>query len=44
MKGQTTINVLAKTLFVEGIQVYASTSASTGTNNRLEKKDVSNSQ
>ena len=39
--GQTTINVPAKTLFVKGVQVYDSTSASTGTNRWLEKKDES---
>jgi hypothetical protein len=37
--GQSTINVPAKTLFVKGVQVYDSTSASTGTNAWLEKKD-----
>ena len=37
--GQTTINVPAKTLFVKGVQVYDSTSASTGSNAWLEKKD-----
>ena len=37
--GQTTINVPAKTLCVKGVQVYDSTSASTGTNTWLEKKD-----
>jgi len=37
--GQTTINVPAKTLFVKGIQVYDSTSAATGSNSYLEKKD-----
>ena len=37
--GQNTINVPAKTLFVKGVQVYDSTSASTGTNTWLEKKD-----
>ena len=37
--GQNTINVPAKTLFVKGVQVYDSTSASTGTNAWLEKKD-----
>jgi len=37
--GQTTINVPAKTLFVKGVQVYDSTSASTGANAWLEKKD-----
>ena len=39
--GQSTINVPAKTLFVKGVQVYDSTSASTGTNAWLEKKDES---
>jgi hypothetical protein len=39
--GQTTINVPAKTLFVKGVQVYNSTSVSTGTNSWLEKKDES---
>ena len=37
--GQNTINVPAKTLFVKGVQVYDSTSASTGANRWLEKKD-----
>jgi len=37
--GQSTINVPAKTLFVKGVQVYDSTSASTGANTWLEKKD-----
>ena len=37
--GQNTINVPAKTLFVKGVQVYDSTSASTGSNVWLEKKD-----
>ena len=37
--GQTTINVPAKTLFVKGVQVYNSTSAATGSNTWLEKKD-----
>ena len=37
--GQTTINVPAKTLFVKGVQVYTSTSAATGANTWLEKKD-----
>jgi hypothetical protein len=37
--GQNTINVPAKTLFVTGVQVYDSTSASTGANIWLEKKD-----
>jgi len=39
--GQNTINVPAKTLFVKGVQVYDSTSASTGNNTWLEKKDES---
>ena len=39
--GQSTINVPAQTLFVKGVQVYDSTSASTGTNTWLEKKDES---
>ena len=39
--GQTTINVPAKTLFVKGVQVYTSTSAATGANTWLEKKDES---
>ena len=39
--GQTTINVPAKTLFVKGVQVYNSTSAATGANTWLEKKDES---
>ena len=37
--GQSTINVPAKTLFVKSIQVYDSTSAATGSNSYLEKKD-----
>ena len=37
--GQNTINVPAKTLFVKGVQVYDSTSAATGSNIYLEKKD-----
>ena len=37
--GQNTINVPAKTLFVKGVQVYDSTSAATGSNTYLEKKD-----
>ena len=37
--GQNTINVPAKTLFVKGVQVYDSNSASTGNNAWLEKKD-----
>ena len=37
--GQSTINVPAKTLFVKGVQVYDSTSAATGSNSYLEKKD-----
>ena len=39
--GQNTINVPAKTLFVKGVQVYDSTSAATGANRWLEKKDES---
>jgi len=39
--GQNTINVPAKTLFVKGVQVYTSTSAATGANTWLEKKDES---
>ena len=39
--GQNTINVPAKTLFVKGVQVYDSTSAATGANTWLEKKDES---
>ena len=39
--GQNTINVPAKTLFVKGVQVYDSTSTSTGNNTWLEKKDES---
>ena len=39
--GQNTINVPAKTLFVKGVQIYDSTSASTGANRWLEKKDES---
>ena len=35
--GQNTINVPAKTLFVKGVQVYDSTSASTGANRWLAK-------
>ena len=37
--GQNTVNVPAQTLFVKGVQVYDSTSASTGANTWLEKKD-----
>ena len=37
--GQNTINVPAQTLFVKGVQVYDSTSAATGSNTYLEKKD-----
>ena len=37
--GQNTINVPAKTLFVKGVQVYTSTSAATGANTWLEKKE-----
>jgi hypothetical protein len=36
--GQSTINLPAKTLFVKGLQVYDSTSLSTGSNQWLEKK------
>jgi len=39
--GQNTINVPAKTLFVKGVQVYDSTTATTGTSDWLEKKDES---
>ena len=39
--GQNTINVPAQTLFVKGVQVYDSTSAATGANTWLEKKDES---
>jgi hypothetical protein len=39
--GQNTINVPAKTLFVKGVQVYNSTTAATGANTWLEKKDES---
>ena len=39
--GQNTINVPAQTLFVKGVQVYDSTSAATGANRWLEKKDES---
>ena len=39
--GQETINVPAKTLFVKSVQVYDSTSATTGANTFLEKKDMS---
>ena len=35
------INVPAGTLFVKGIQVYTSTTAATGANSWLEKKDIS---
>jgi len=38
--GQESINAPAGALFIRGIQVYDSTSASTGANNWLEKKDV----
>jgi len=37
--GQSTINAPAACLFVRGVQVYTSTSASTGANEWLEKKD-----
>ena len=36
--GQNTINVPAKTLFVKGVQVYDSTSASTGSKYLVRKK------
>ena len=39
--GQNTINVPAKTLFIKGVQVYDSTSETTGNNRWLEKKDES---
>ena len=39
--GQESINAPAGCLFIRGIQVYDSTSASTGANVWLEKKDVS---
>ena len=39
--GQETINAPAGALFIRGIQVYDSTSATTGANVWLEKKDVS---
>ena len=39
--GQNTINVPAKTLFVKGVQVYDSTTATTGASDWLEKKDES---
>ena len=35
------INVPAGTLFVRGIQVYTSTTAATGANSWLEKRDIS---
>jgi hypothetical protein len=35
------VNVPAGTLFVRGIQVYTSTTAATGANSWLEKKDIS---
>ena len=38
--GQETINAPAGSLFIRGIQVYTSTSATTGANTYLEKKDV----
>ena len=38
--GQETINAPAGALFIRGIQVYDSTSATTGANVWLEKKDV----
>ena len=39
--GQSTVNVPGKTLFVKSVQVYDSTSATTGANTFLEKKDES---
>ena len=38
--GQETINAPGGALFIRGIQVYDSTSATTGANSWLEKKDV----
>jgi hypothetical protein len=38
--GQETINAPAGALFIRGIQVYDSTTAITGDNTWLEKKDV----
>ena len=38
--GQETINAPGGSLFIRGIQVYDSTSATTGANSWLEKKDV----
>ena len=38
--GQETINAPAGALFIRGVQVYTSTSATTGANVWLEKKDV----
>jgi hypothetical protein len=38
--GQETINAPGGALFIRGIQVYDSTSATTGANVWLEKKDV----
>ena len=38
--GQETINAPGGSLFIRGIQVYDSTSATTGANTYLEKKDV----
>ena len=38
--GQETINSPGGSLFIRGIQVYTSTSATTGANTYLEKKDV----
>ena len=35
------IHVPAGTLFVRGVQVYTSTTAATGANSWLEKKDIS---
>jgi hypothetical protein len=40
LKTQETINAPAGAVFIRGIQVYDSTSASTGANRWLEKKDV----
>ena len=39
--GQETINAPAGAVFIRGIQVYDSTSATTGANLFLEKKDIS---
>ena len=38
--GQSTINAPAGAVFIRGVQVYDSTSATTGANVWLEKKDV----